>query len=79
MSLKNQLIPLEWQCSCGAWISCAWGAHPHIVTAPASAEALIAARLAGNENPDLGGATEITKVWRMPLMPVREAKNDIAP
>lgn len=67
----------QWQCSCGAWINYAYGKHPHITQAEASVESLIAARLAGNENPDLGGETKIENEWRTPAHKTREVPADV--
>lgn len=69
--MTNTIPPLEWQCACGAWISKAYLRHPHIKTAEPSVDQLVAARMAGNENPDLDGATEITYGLWSPASPIR--------
>lgn len=64
----------EWRCSCGTWLSMAYGRHPHVKTRDQSLADMIAARDRQDIEP-LYESREITYEWRTPKHATRESPN----
>jgi hypothetical protein len=63
----------EWCCSCGTWLSFAYGRHPHVKGRDRTVQEMVAARM-GNEPDPLYDVQEISYEWRTPQHPVREVQ-----